>query len=109
MGRVGVSSQRKTATTGMSAKGVKRGDMGRCPALQKNLSEVTNGMKPRYLHYNIWDLDTDLSANTSDWTLTADRTEKCICTDIAILAYYFCKFDLFALLNEITSQYLIKG
>ena len=37
-----------------------------------------------------------------------DRTEKCICTDIAILAYYFCKFNLFALLNEITSWYLIK-
>ena len=40
--------------------------------------------------------------------ITVDRTEKCICTDIAILAYYFRKFNLFALLNEITSQYLIK-
>ena len=49
--------------------------MGKRPALQKNLNEVTNGMKPRYLRYNIWDPDTDLSANTSDWTLTAKPLE----------------------------------
>ena len=49
--------------------------MGKRLAPEKNLSEVANGMKPRYLRYNIWDPNTDLSANTSDWTLTAKPLE----------------------------------
>ena len=49
--------------------------MERHPAPQKNLSEVANGMRPKYLRYNIWDPDSDFSPNTSDWTLTAKPLE----------------------------------
>ena len=44
-------------------------------ASRKNISEVTNGMRPRYLRYNIWDPSSDFSPSTSDWTLTAEPLE----------------------------------
>jgi hypothetical protein len=49
--------------------------MGRRPVPQKNVSEVTDGMRPKYLRYNIWDPNSDFSPSTSDWTLTAEPLE----------------------------------
>lgn len=42
---------------------------------QKGTREMTNGMRPKYLCYNIWDPNSDFSPNTSDWTLTAEPLE----------------------------------
>ena len=49
--------------------------MERQPAPQRNINEVTDGMRPKYLHYNIWDPDSDFSPSVSDWTLTAEPLE----------------------------------
>lgn len=67
-----VASQRTSASTSTSAKGVGRSDMGRLPALPKSSSETANGLRPKYLRYNIWDPDSEFTPNTSDWTLTAE-------------------------------------
>ena len=45
------------------------------PALRRKTNTVTNGMRPKYLRYNIWDPDSDFSPNTADWTLTAKPLE----------------------------------
>ena len=73
--KTGVNSPKTNATTNISARDVEREDTEKCPAQQKNISEVTNGMRPRYLRYNIWDPDSDFSPNTADWTLTAKPLE----------------------------------
>ena len=49
--------------------------MERQPAPQRNINEVTDGMRPKYLRYNIWDTDSDFSPSVSDWTLTAEPLE----------------------------------
>ena len=46
------------------------------PVPRKNSSEVVNGMRPKYLHYNIWDPDSEFTPNTADWTLTAKFLER---------------------------------
>ena len=63
--------EKMTATINTPVKLVEKLDMGSTPAQQKNFSEVTNVMRPKYLCYNIWDLDSYFTPNTSDWTLTA--------------------------------------
>jgi hypothetical protein len=73
--RADVDSQRKSATTSTSVKVVGRSDTERPLVLPKSNSEVTNGMRPKYLRYNIWDPDSEFTPNTSDWTLTAEPLE----------------------------------
>jgi hypothetical protein len=73
--RMNVDSQMKNAITDMSARSVEREVMGKLPAPRRNISEVTDGMRPRYLRYNIWDSSTDFSPSVSDWTLTAEPLE----------------------------------
>ena len=70
-----VNSPKTSATTGIPARSVEKGEMGKRPAHQRGISEVTNGMRLRYLRYNIWDPDSDFSPNTADWTLTAKPLE----------------------------------
>ena len=55
MDRVDAGSRKKTVTTNTPAKGVERKDMRRCPAMGKNISGVSKGMRLEYLCYNIWD------------------------------------------------------
>ena len=75
MARTDAASRRKTAFTSTSAKDVGREDMENPPVQERNISEVTDGMKPKYLRYNIWDPESDFSPNTADWTLTARPLE----------------------------------
>ena len=44
-------------------------------APRRKTNTVTNGMRPKYLRYNIWDPDSDFSPNTADWTLIARPLE----------------------------------
>lgn len=69
-------SQKKNVTTNIPARSVEREDTERHPALPKNTSGVTDGMRPKYLRYNIWDPNSDSSSCTADWTLTADPLER---------------------------------
>ena len=68
--KVDADSQRKIATISTPVKGAERPGTERPPVQQKSISEVTNGMKPKYLCHNIWDPTSDFSPTTSDWTLT---------------------------------------
>jgi hypothetical protein len=65
----------KIATTSMPARNVEKEGTGRCLAPPKNTNGVTDGMRPKYLRYNIWDSDTDFSPSVLDWTLTAEPLE----------------------------------
>ena len=49
--------------------------MGKQLAPQRSVSTVTDGMRPKYLRYNIWDPNSDFSPSVSDWTLTAEPLE----------------------------------
>ena len=75
--RADVASQMRSAITSTSAKVVEKLDMERTPAPPTNHSElqVINGMRPKYLRYNIWDPDSEFTPNTADWTLTAKPLE----------------------------------
>jgi hypothetical protein len=74
-GKVDAGSRRRNATTSMFARVAERSDTERLPALQRNSSEVTNEIRPKYLRYNIWDPNSEFTPNTSDWTLTAEPLE----------------------------------
>ena len=73
--RTDASSHKMNVTTNTSARNAVTEDTGGHPAQQKSTSEVTYGMRPRYLRYNIWDPSSDFSPSTSDWTLTAEPLE----------------------------------
>ena len=73
--KMGVDTQKKNVTIVTPARSVGRGIMGKHPVLQRNHSEVANGLRLKYLRYNIWDPSSDFSPNTSDWTLTAEPLE----------------------------------
>ena len=69
----------RTRTKGSHPKGTSARDLMvkvdvASHASPKN-SEVMNGMRPKYLRYNIWDPSSELTPNTSDWTLTAEPLE----------------------------------
>ena len=74
--RVGVASQKTNAIISMSARDVERAGMESHPAQERSISEDENGMRPRYLRYNVWDPESDFSLNTADWTLTARPLER---------------------------------
>ena len=74
MERQDVISSRTSAITSISAEGVGKEDMVSIHA-QKSSKETVHGMRPKYLHHNIWDPDSDFSPNTADWTLTAKPLE----------------------------------
>ena len=61
---------KKIATTGISVMGVAREDMASPPVLKSN-DRLVHGLTPKYLRYNIWDLESDFTPNTADWTETA--------------------------------------
>ena len=69
-----VDSQKKNATTSIPARDVENLGTER-PAQPRNINEPMNGMRPKYLHHNIWDPSPDFSPTTSDWTLTAKPLE----------------------------------
>ena len=75
MARMDVVSPKKTVSTSTSARSVVREDTEKQPVPQRSISEVTDGMRPKYLRYNIWDPDSDFSPSVSDWTLTAEPLE----------------------------------
>jgi hypothetical protein len=74
--RTGVDSQKRSAITNTFVKAVERSGMERVLAPPKSNSEVTNGMRPRYLRYNIWDPNSESTPNTAVWTLTAEPLER---------------------------------
>ena len=74
MVKVDVASRRKSASTSIYARDVGKSGTESTHASPKN-SEVMNGMRPKYLRYNIWDPSSELTPNTSDWTLTAEPLE----------------------------------
>ena len=65
MERQDVISSRTSAITSISAEGVGKEDMVSICA-QKSSKETVHGMRPKYLHHNIWDPDSDFSPNTAD-------------------------------------------
>lgn len=69
--RLDVDLPRTTASTSIRVGVAEKEGMGSPPASRRNISEAPNGMRPKYLRYNIWDPDSEFSPNTSDWTLTA--------------------------------------
>ena len=73
--RMDASSQKKNASTSTPAQSVESRDTAKHPAPQRNINGVTDGMRPKYLCYNIWDPDSDFSPSVSDWTLTAEPLE----------------------------------
>ena len=73
--RMDVDSQKKNVITNIPARNVEREDTENQPALRRNIREVTDGMRPKYLHYNIWDPNSEFSSSVSDWTLTAEPLE----------------------------------
>ena len=74
--RMDVDSLKTNVIIGTRVKGVEKEDMGKHPAQRKSISVVTDGMRLRYLCYNIWDPASDFSPNTADWTLTAKPLEE---------------------------------
>jgi hypothetical protein len=74
-GRQDVASQKTSATISTSVKGVEREDTVNSPVPQRRIKEMTYGMRPKYLCYNLWDPESNFSSNTADWTLTAEPLE----------------------------------
>ena len=73
--RMDVDSQKKNVITNIPARNVEREDTENQPALPRNIREVTDGMRPKYLRYNIWDPSSEFSPSVSDWTVTAEPLE----------------------------------
>jgi hypothetical protein len=59
----------------MCAKSAEKEDTERYPAPQRSVNMITDGMRPKYLRYNIWDQNSDFSPSVSDWTVTAEPLE----------------------------------
>jgi hypothetical protein len=73
--RMDVNSEMKSVNMNTPARNAEKEGMEERLAPRRKTSGVTNGMRPRYLRYNIWDPNSDFSPNTSDWTLTAKLLE----------------------------------
>ena len=71
MVKTDVNSLKKTATTNIPVWDVEKEDTGRSTAPLKAIRNVGYGMMPKYLQYNLWDLNSYFSPNTIDWTKTA--------------------------------------
>jgi hypothetical protein len=70
--RSAASSLKKNVTSVMRVKSVGKVDMGKQTAVPKSINTITQSMTPKYLHYNIWDPDSDFTPNTSSWTESAE-------------------------------------
>jgi hypothetical protein len=57
--RMDVNSQRRIAITNIPVRNAEKEGTGRRPALQRSIKGVMDGMRPRYLRYNIWDQNSD--------------------------------------------------
>jgi hypothetical protein len=64
--------QKKSVISDMPVKLVEMEGMRRQTATQRSIRAITQGMAPKYLHYNIWDPDSKFTPNTSDWIETAE-------------------------------------
>ena len=78
--RMDAGSLKKNVIINIPAQTVEREGTERHLAPLKSVSEVTDGMRPKYLRYNIWDPDSDFSPSVSDWTLTAEPLEDPPCS-----------------------------
>ena len=61
--RVDAISWKKNFTSDTSVKDAEKPDTESPHATWKNTNEMTNGMRPKYLRYNIWDPNSDFSPN----------------------------------------------
>lgn len=61
-----VDSMKTSVTTDTSARDVEKEGMENLPTPWIRISEDIHGMRPKYLHYNIWDPDSNFSPNTAD-------------------------------------------
>ena len=68
----GASSEKRNVIINIPARGAKRMVTESPTAMQKNIRKATNGMVPKYLHYNVWDPKSDFSPNTANWTEKAE-------------------------------------
>ena len=66
--------------------------------------ESVYGMKPRYLHHNVWDPNSEFSCTTADWTETGQPLPQLLFEELQnkVVAKTICKNpDLFKIVTSI--------